>query len=497
MTELPPSSPTPPSAPGSGLEVDGAGVDASRADHLLDTLEEEGGEALRRLGFRTRLRLLAEAGERFLDPADPLRIEAEARIPDDAALSPRAAREVVEGMAREWTLDRLGTALRADFPDPDVLDGFRPGPREGLQRAVPPRLLVQVGSGNVPGTTATALLRGLLVGAPTLVKPGVGDGVLPGLLARAVAEAGGGDGARGGGVAGSGGSAGSGPGAEMARGLLVARWKGGEESPLETRALARADRVVVYGGDEAVEAVRRRVSPGVPVVVYGPRIGGGVVLRDAAGAHGPVEDAARAILAYGQRGCVSPHQVWVEEGGARTPETWARALAVALADLASGYRLPITDPAFRAFVEGARWREASGSGEHLHGGGAGAEEGGPRGRSGAEADGWAVLWDPSPGGLEPGCGGHLVRVRPLARSADLPPLLEPARNRLQTLAVEGGEPGRSTLALHLARVGVTRITTFRDQPWPPAWWRQDGVGPLATLTRWATLEPADRAGPGA
>jgi hypothetical protein len=59
----------------------------------------------------------------------------------------------------------------------------------------------------------------------------------------------------------------------------------------------------------------------------------------------------------------------------------------------------------------------------------------------------------------------------------------------QTIALEGGEPRRTFLALEMARVGVTRITTFRDQPWPPAWWRHDGEGPLRALVHWVTLDP--------
>lgn len=452
------------------VDLDARTLGMEEVEGLLQFLEEEGGQALRRLGFRTRLQHLARAATRFLDPADPLVREALARIPDEARLSAQATREVILGMARDWTLERLGSALRADFPDPDVLDGFRPGVRGDLHRAVPPRLLVQIGSGNVPGTSATALLRGLLVGAPTLLKPGKGDRVLPGLLAQAMAE----------------------ESPELARGFAVVHWAGGEGQLLERRALARAERVVVYGGMETVEAVRAQVGPLVPVVVYGPRIGAGLVLRDATGADTSVEAAARAVRAYAQRGCVSPHLIWVETGGARSPEAWAEALARAFAEhraepLAGGRAseaparaMPDEAAAMRALAEAAEYRAAAGGGDRVLGG---------------PAQGWMVLWEPEARALEPSCLGHTVRVRPVAEAADVLPLLRPHANLLQSVAVEGGEPGRGTLALHLARVGVSRITTFRDQPWPPAWWKHDGEGPLRALVRWATLEPADPAGP--
>ncbi len=431
---------------------------------LLDHLTGTGAEALRALGFRTRLQVLARAGSRFLDPADPLRREALERLPVDADLTEPGARQLLDGMARDWTLDRLATALRADFPDPDVLDGFRPGIRGDRLRVLPPRLLVQVGAGNVPGTGATALLRGLLVGAPTLLKPGAGDRVLPGLLARALHE----------------------ESEALAHGLAVVGWRGGKGGDLEQAALRRADRVVVYGGEEAVAAVRALTGPLTPVVVYGPRVSAGLVLADATGSDGVVADAAAAVSAYEQRGCVSPHLVWVQAGGGRSPEGWAEALGSALADGAPGVSAAVSPVhAMRVLRDAAEFRAAAGSGDRVWGG---------------PADGWMVLFedeatgaDPRP--FEPSCLGRTVRVRPLPDPGTLASVLAPMRHVIQSVALEGAEPGRTTTALLLARAGVTRVTTFREQPWPPAWWKHDGQGPLAALVQWATLEPADRAGP--
>jgi hypothetical protein len=442
--------------PGTGAAV--------TAGELLDHLAGPGSESLRLLGFRTRLQILARAGSRFLDPADPLRREALERLPEEAHLSRRGAEELLDGMARDWTLDRLATAIRADFPDPDVLDGFRPGVRGDRLRVVPPRLLVQVGAGNVPGTGATALLRGLLVGAATLLKPGAGDLVLPELMARAL-------------------QAESDP---LARALAVTGWKGGEGGALERAALRRADRVVVYGGEEAVAAVRALTGPLTPVVVYGPRVSAGLVLRDATGSKDVVEDAAAAIVAYEQRGCVSPHLVWIQPGGLRSPEAWAEALAFALARR-PGDAPPSARPvhAMRALREAAEFRGAAGRHDRVWGG---------------PAEGWMVLYEEDAGGerprpFEPSCLGRTVRVRPLPDPGELARVLAPVRSVVQSVALEGAEPGRTTTALILARAGVTRVTTFRDQPWPPAWWKHDGRGPLAALVQWVTLEPADRAGP--
>jgi hypothetical protein len=443
-----------------GLPDRTGGVEAweaeGTADHLLDRLEGEGWRALQALTATERAARLGAAGARFLDPADPLTREAVARVPEDAFLSTEGAREVVRGMARDWTGDRLRAALRSDFPDPAVLDGFRPGPEGDAIRALPPRLLVQVGAGNVPGTGATALLRGLLVGAPTLLKPGTGDGVLPVLMARAIQEL----------------------APELAPALAVTPWRGGGGGLLEERALARAERVVVYGGWETIRSVRERVPPGVSVVEYGHRVSVGVVTRSAL-SPGPAatsaQDAAAAVSAYEQRGCVSPHAIWVEVGGHVAPERWAELLGKALA--ARSRRVPPSpDPGAMATVrqlrDAAELREAAGRGNRVLGG---------------PPAGWMVLFEPEPR-LELSCRGRTVRVHPVEDASAVPALLRPVRGFLQSCAVAGEEPDRRRVAAGLAEAGITRITTFRRLAWPPAWWHHDGKGPLRALVRWVGLE---------
>lgn len=98
-----------------------------------------------------------------------------------------------------------------------------------------------------------------------------------------------------------------------------------------------------------------------------------------------------------------------------------------------------------------------------------------------------VLFEPaSP--FEPSCLGRTVRIHPVADASKVPPLLGPARRILQSCALEGTERDRMRLAGQLSEMGATRLTTFRRQAWPPAWWRHDGEGPLRALVRWVGLE---------
>lgn len=105
----------------------------------------------------------------------------------------------------------------------------------------------------------------------------------------------------------------------------------------------------VYGRDETVAEIRRASS--VPVVGHGAGMGIAVVARGAA-----IEDAARAlardVVAFDQRGCLSPRIAWVEGDHPR-----ARALAGALDSALTALAIPLgaVDDAERA--EGRRYVE--------------------------------------------------------------------------------------------------------------------------------------------
>ncbi len=406
---------------------------------------------------------LGRAGARFLDPSDPLRREAEARLPDEAAYSPPMARRVIESMARDWTADRLRTALEADFPDPTVLDGFRDSPTGDALHALGADLTLQIVSGSVPGVGGTALLRSLLVKSPTLIKPGRGDRALTELLSQAIREAD--------------------PGLGAAHAVIY--WPGGEGGALEEEALGRAGCVVVYGDDETILSVRARTRPSTTFVAYPHRVSAGAVGKGVLTGEAPARqtafDAAEAVALLEQRGCVSPHVIWVEEGGVISPARWAALLAEAMNEVAELLPPLSPDPdlasALAQLKGTAELRAAASRGDQIFSG---------------KANAWTVLYDPEPA-FAPSCLGRTVRVKPIHSLEELPAVLAPIGAQLQTLALEGAGEGKESeryeaLTQSLARAGVLRITRFRRQPFPPAWWRHDGKGPLETLVRWVVRE---------
>jgi hypothetical protein len=416
-------------------------------------------EELRALPLQEVVETLGTVGRRLLDPGDDLRAEALALLPPTSGLSPEMAEAVLDGMAADWTPERLRALAAAELPDPVALD--RPvhvAPGRHV-RALGPALAVQVVSGSVPGVGATALLRSLLVKGPTLVKPGRGDLILPLLAARAVAAA----------------------HPVLARSLAVVYWPRGREEA-ERAALSAADVVAAYGGDAAVARLRARSPATARFVGYHHRVGVGAVGRRAlerGRAAGAAREVARAAAFFDQRGCVSPQVVWVEEGGAESPRSFARRVAEAFAELED--RLPggRLDP-----EEASALHQLRGTEELRAAAGAGVEV-----RHGGTAT-WTVVWDPDPS-FAATCVGRVLRVKPLSDLMRLPELLEPVARHLQTVGLAGAGARRTEVAEAVARVGASRVTRFRDVPFPPPWWHHDGQGALAVLLRWADLEDVD------
>ena len=403
---------------------------------------------------------LGAVGARFGSSGDPLREAALSLLPHTAGLSPPMAELVLDGMARDWTEPRLLELLEAEFADPRVLDTFQAGAR-GSSRALGSPLTLHIGSGTVPGVSVTSLIRALLVKSAVLVKPGLGDVVLPNLFLRGLEE----------------------HAPEIAAAAAVLYWPGGEgpASDAEAAALAEADAVIVYGSDDTIRDVRSRTPASVRLVAYHHRLSLGLVGAEALTgdemARATATSVALAVATFDQRGCVSPHLVYVERGGAVSPHALAGLLAEALEalerEIPSGAITPEEASAVHQIRGAAELRMAAGEDVAVYAGG--------------EAP-WTVIYEPEPD-FKPSCLNRVLRVVPVRKLVDVVPHLVRVRRHLQTVAVVGaGEVEAVELHESLARAGALRITGFEAAPWPPPWWHHDGMGPLNTLVRWVDAE---------
>lgn len=315
----------------------------------------------------------------------------------------------------------------------EILDDFRP--RGGhFAKAVPPDTILHIVSGNTPAAGLQSLIRGLLLGSHNLCK--IPSSGLPELAVFRAA-------------------------------LPAALAERVEISPeLQDAWLARADAVIVFGGDETIAHFRALARPGQNFIAHGHKISVGVVFDDPHFAS--VAGAARDASVFDQQGCLSPQAIYVRGDAAAYADRLATEMAhfdateprgpIALSD-ALAIRTAREELAFRiANGDPARLWQSEGS------------------------TAWTVVFDPAPGFPRTPLNRFLV-VKPL--TDDFPNDLEPLRAHLSAAGIWPAAPGH---ARTLAALGFTRICPLGKMQQPPATWNQDGLATLGSLVRWVDFE---------
>ena len=441
------------SVPGTDLVVRVPVLEPDHIDRVCERLAAARAERLPDGDARGVAAVLARSARRMRRAA--LEEANRAAIAGLAGLSAPMVDRILDGMAAGWSEESLTGLLTAEFGEPSVPHRFAPDPaRPGIRtRAVAPDVAFHVFAGNVPGVAVTSMIRSLLVGSAVIGKTAREGPLLPALFARALQQ----------------------EDPALAQCLAVTWWPGGS-ARLETRVLERAKLAVVYGGADAVRAVRSLAPASTRVVVHGPGVSVGLILKGAltaANAARLAGDAALAIATFDQRGCTSPVALIVEEGGEMSPARFAAALGEELDRLAvilpAGAPAPATAARRRQVLDAAELRgEAAGA-------------------AAIRGTGWGIALRTS---VEPGdfCTDRVVQVVGVPDLDAALAALRPLAGSLQTVGIEADGPPAASLAEAVAELGASRVTSIGAMPWPPPAWRHDGAHPLRELVRWADLD---------
>lgn len=409
---------------------------------------EELRSAQRELAERPVAQILAALGqvaERWLDPADPIRREAEERLAATTGLAPVMLRQGLTMTIRR--VQGLPELLDQDLGSREALDRFvvrGAGLRGVRSRAWGPGLLTCVFAGNVPGVPAFDMALGLALKSAVLVRPATAEPVFPELFARSIAEA----------------------DPLLGRCLAVTTWGHEESWPYE-----QAGAVLAYGSDASIGAIRRLVPEGVRFVGHGHRISFAVIARE-----GATADTARRlaydVAMYDQQGCVSPHMAFVERGGELSPEAFAEACGAGLAELAPEMPRAKLTPAEAMALRSVR-DEAEFTADAFFA---------------SQGDlGWAVIHSEEPTFL-PSPLNRLLRTFAIGEIAEVAEVVEPYAPYLQTVAFAGPEERREALGGLLGWLGVSRLCPVGQAQDPGPLWRHDGRPTAGDLVRWTDLE---------
>lgn len=404
--------------------------------HRATAAAFESGPAFRRLCAEERAAGLGAALQSLL-PGDSERgAQARARCAESSMLHPTMI---------DW-------ALRTSIPPTETLKSLaRTLPESGASEALsaPPSLGVVVLAGNVFTACIRALAFPLLAGVPTIIKASSRDGALPLLLKDAWAEA-----------------------MPQHDGALEVITFSGADETLMSKLLAQSELVIAYGSDHSLRSLREQTPISATFVGHGHGLGAAYLpaesLHDEAEAIGLTRLLARDIAAYDQRGCLSPHAVIVQNGGAITPAEFALLLARhGLSEL--GREMPRGALPRDIAAQQLQWRGVAAAQGALH-----------------EGDGFATSFERG-SALRLSPGWRNVQVLSCDDVPALHQILSPLGRHLKALSVRASIQDRRRLAQSLPASLCPRVTAVGEMQTPAFSATADGLSPWLGVQRWIDL----------
>ena len=260
--------------------------------------------------------------------------------------------------------------------------------------------------------------------------------------------------------------------------LEIAEWVGGN-AVLEESLFAEADCVTATGSDETLAAIEQRLPRRARFLGYGQRVSFAYVTAEVLRGAGAKKVAARAaadVAAWNQLGCLSPHVLYVEQGG-MPPEQFSELLAQALDALeAVEPRGPLSPAEAAAIASRRSFYEvrAAHSPETLHWASQGSTA-------------WTVIFEADPL-FQASCLNRFLYVKLAPSLAQVLRSAELVRGKVSTVGLAAPPERARELAMELACWGVPRICPLGEMQAPPLAWRHDSRPALADLVTWTDWE---------
>jgi Acyl-CoA reductase (LuxC) len=350
-------------------------------------------------------------------------------------------------------LQELGHAQRLDEMVSTIAE-------EKLSRgamAIGPEMLVHVAAGNIPGAVFMGIVLGVLMRSAQVVKCARGASFLPRLFAHSLYDA----------------------EPKLGACLEIAEWRGGTVD-LEKVLFEEADCVTATGSDETLAAIRHRLPARTRFVGYGHRVSFGYVasgVLSGFNAKKIVSSAANDVVAWNQLGCLSPHVIYVEDGGTVAAEHFAEMLGDELA------RRETSEPRGELPVETAATIASRRSFYEVRA----AHSPDTRFWQSRDSTAWTVVYEADPR-FQLSCLHRFIYVKAVRDLAEAIRGADDIHGKVSTVGLAAPDDEIKELATQLARWGVTRICPLGQMQNPPLTWRHDGRPALGDLVTWTDWE---------
>jgi hypothetical protein len=418
----------------------------------------------RHLAHRSTAQLvkaISETAANWLQPDYPFRRLALEAGPSVTGFQGATLARGLDTFFNELTRENLHTLLVQDLGHAHRLDEMSaPASESKLGRvamARGPELLAHITAGNIPSPTLLSIVLGLLVRSAQFVKCASSSSFLPRLFAHSLYEA----------------------DPKLASCLEIAEWRGGERA-LEASLFAEADCVTATGSDETLASIHQHLPKRTRFLGCGHRVSFGYIAQGVLSGFGTKKLIARAaedIIAWNQLGCLSPHLIYVETGGAISPEQFAEKLAEELA------LYELDEPRGEIGVEEAaiiasrrdfyRVRAAASTDTRLW--------------CSDNSTAWTVIFE-ADARFQLSCLNRFIYVKSVANLGEALRQAELVRGQVSTVGLDAPNDQAQALATELARWGVTRVCPLGQMQNPPLTWRHDGRPPLGDLVTWTDWE---------
>jgi hypothetical protein len=404
--------------------------------------------------------LLSEVARTWRDPHCPFLQMALNQGPAVTGFQVETLRKGLDRFFGRLTADGLQALLLQDLGHPQRLDRISAssGPDAGRAAVVSgPELLVHITAGNIPAPALMSMVLGVLLRSAQFVKCASEASLLPRLFAHSLYQA----------------------DPKLGACLEIACWPGGSTA-LEDPLFEAADCVTATGTDETLATIQQRLPRKTRFVAYGNRFSFAYITKEMLSgftAKKMIERATDDVVAWNQLGCLSPHAIYVEDGGVISPEAFAELLAEAM-----GAREQ-TEPRGPLSRENAAAIASRRSIYELRA----AHTAGTRLWCSPDSTAWTVVYEAEPR-FQLSCLNRFIYVKGVN---DLTTALQGAHGfpgKVSTVGLGAPEHKVEALATELARWGVTRVCPVGKMQDPPLTWRHDGRPPLGELVTWTDWE---------
>jgi Acyl-CoA reductase (LuxC) len=245
---------------------------------------------------------LVETGQRMTSPNNPFMQACIDRMSRTHVLPRDVLEAQVKGAAAYLDKRLLNTVVAQNFANPKALDEWVPRQdytgRRSFVRAFAPRL-VHVLPGNSPGVAVKSIAQGALVKAINLFKMSSSDPFTTVAILRTMADID--------------------PNHAIVKSMSAVYWRGGDASV--ERVLYRPqyfDKIVAWGGGDAIDNVIQYLGPGLQLVSFDPKTSISMVGKEAFASDSTfavAADLASAdVMVLNQEACVASRFIYVEGG---------------------------------------------------------------------------------------------------------------------------------------------------------------------------------------